>query len=62
MTIEIFKGDTLPTFSLIECQLETGENKITILETGTARGFSSLCMSKAINDRKFMGKIIIEKF
>ena len=42
----------------IECQLETGENKITILETGTARGFSSLCMSKAINDRKFMGKII----
>ena len=37
---------------------EIGENKITILETGTARGFSSLCMSKAINDRKFMGKII----
>jgi len=42
----------------IEHQLEVGENKITILETGTARGFSSLCMSKAINDRKFMGKII----
>jgi len=42
----------------IENQLEVGENKITILETGTARGFSSLCMSKAINDRKFMGKII----
>ena len=42
----------------IEYQLEVGENKITILETGTARGFSSLCMSKAINDRKFMGKII----
>ena len=42
----------------IEYQSELGENKITILETGTARGFSSLCMSKAINDRKFMGKII----
>ena len=42
----------------IEDQLEVGENKITILETGTARGFSSLCMSKAINDREFKGKII----
>ena len=31
---------------------------ITILETGTARGFSSLCMSKAINDQNAKGKII----
>ena len=30
----------------------------TILETGTARGFSALCMSKAINDLKINGKII----
>ena len=33
-------------------------NNLTILETGTARGFSALCMSKAINDRKMNGKII----
>ena len=37
---------------------QTNLENIVILETGTARGFSSLCMSKAINDRKFMGKII----
>jgi len=37
------------------------ENKnlnLTILETGTARGFSSICMSKAINDSNSIGKII----
>ena len=33
-------------------------NNITILETGTARGFSALCMSKAINDQEISGKII----
>ena len=33
-------------------------SSITILETGTARGFSSLCMSKAINDQDAKGKII----
>jgi len=30
---------------------------VNILETGTARGFSSICMSKAINDLKINGKI-----
>ena len=33
-------------------------NDFTILETGTARGFSSLCMSKALLDNKANGKII----
>lgn len=32
-------------------------NNIAILETGTSRGFSSLCMAKAINDSKKEGKI-----
>ena len=31
---------------------------VTILETGTSRGFSSVCMSKAINDSSIIGKII----
>ena len=30
---------------------------IMILETGTARGFSSICMAKALNDRNFQGVI-----
>ena len=30
----------------------------TIVETGTARGFSSICMSKALIDQKKSGKII----
>lgn len=30
---------------------------INILETGTARGFSSICMSKALNDANKIGKI-----
>ena len=33
-------------------------NNLTILETGTARGFSSLCMAKALNDIQKYGKII----
>jgi len=32
-------------------------NFINILETGTARGFSSLCMAKALNDKNRSGKI-----
>lgn len=32
-------------------------NNIIILETGTARGFSSVCMSKAISDCKSVGEI-----
>jgi predicted O-methyltransferase YrrM len=31
---------------------------VTILETGTARGFSAICMSKALNDKKISGKVI----
>tara|TARA_A100001388_G_C28765570_1_gene500518 strand:+ start:1473 stop:2372 length:900 start_codon:yes stop_codon:yes gene_type:complete len=31
---------------------------IFIFETGTARGFSSICMSKALNDQKVNGQII----
>lgn len=35
------------------------ENKsLTILETGTARGFSAICMSKAINDQNVKGRIV----
>lgn len=34
------------------------QKNISILETGTARGFSSLCMSRAILDQKINGKII----
>ncbi len=33
------------------------DNNITIFESGTARGFSSICMSKALNDCKTKGKI-----
>ena len=35
-----------------------GYNSLTILETGTARGFSSICMSKALIDQKKSGRII----
>ena len=48
-------------YSLLSRYLELNREKktsITILETGTARGFSSICMSKALNDRKSNGKII----
>ena len=37
-------------------------NNISILETGTARGFSSICMSKAIIDSKKNGKIMTIDF
>ena len=33
-------------------------NSLTILETGTARGFSAICMSKALIDQKKSGRII----
>ena len=34
------------------------ENKtINIVETGTARGFSSICMAKALSDSEFEGSI-----
>ncbi len=31
---------------------------VTVLETGTARGFSALCMAKALHDKQQSGKII----
>ena len=34
------------------------DDEILVLETGTARGFSSLCLSKAIIDNDAKGKII----
>jgi len=37
---------------------EKENNSLTILETGTARGFSAICMSKALIDQKKSGRII----
>lgn len=37
---------------------DSGERFITILETGTARGFSALCMAKALDDAGVDGRII----
>ena len=37
--------------------LDTSET-VNILETGTARGFSSLCMAKALHDMKRMGTVV----
>ena len=34
---------------------------LTVFETGTSRGFSSICMSKAINDSHISGKIISQR-
>jgi len=39
-------------------QRKKNHNAFTILETGTARGFSAICMSKALNDLDANGKII----
>jgi hypothetical protein len=38
------------------------KQRITILETGTARGFSSLCMAKALSDQNRYGLIITYDF
>jgi len=37
---------------------KTKPENINIIETGTARGFSTLCMAKALEDSKTSGKII----
>jgi predicted O-methyltransferase YrrM len=37
---------------------DTGEVFVTVLETGTARGFSALCMAKAIADAGRDGRIV----
>ena len=38
------------------CEKNEGKN-ITIVETGTAKGFSSICMAKALSENKCFGKI-----
>ena len=48
-------------YSSLRSYLKDFENlkeSVMILETGTARGFSSLCMSKALEDSSINGKII----
>ena len=48
-------------YALLSNYLKDYKNKnenILIFETGTARGFSSVCMSKAINDIRIIGTII----
>ncbi len=37
---------------------EQGSTNLTVLETGTARGFSSICMAMAMKDANVEGKII----
>ena len=38
--------------------LNSATDRITVLETGTARGFSALCMAKAMNDQQRAGTIL----
>jgi len=46
-------------YSLLRRYIEdSGERFIVVFETGTARGFSALCMSKAISDAGVDGRII----
>lgn len=46
-------------YSSLRAYLEkTKPENINIIETGTARGFSALCMAKALNDSNICGKII----
>ena len=42
----------------IDDNIKNDNKNLTVLETGTARGFSSICLSKAINDQNIKGKII----
>ena len=42
----------------IEENIKNSNKNLTILETGTARGFSAICLSKAINDQNIKGKVI----
>ena len=50
-------------YSVLSNYLEEKKNQnykdnFTILETGTARGFSAICMSKALIDKKVNGKVL----
>lgn len=51
-------------YSLLSKYISENSNlkNIHILETGTARGFSSICMSKALNDRNIEGTIFTIDF
>lgn len=44
-------------YSLLMKYLSQNNDEINVLETGTARGFSAICMSKAILDSNKKGKI-----
>jgi len=44
--------------TLSEYVRQNRSTSISILETGTARGFSSLCMARALNDQNREGRII----
>lgn len=43
---------------MIRVKKQNNEGPINVVETGTAKGFSALCMAKAIFDSKFQGKIV----
>ena len=43
---------------LAKSRVVSSADKVTIWETGTARGFSSLCMAKALNDNNQPGVIL----
>lgn len=46
-------------YSLLrEYVVRSGERFVTVLETGTARGFSALCMAKALEDAGVDGRIV----
>ena len=59
-SLNYFHGRLL--YSVLSKYLEENKKKLTkkilILETGTARGFSALCMSKAIRDSNSEGTIL----
>src|SRR3989338_9170780 len=46
-------------YTLLREYIKKSKSKfVNILETGTARGFSSLCMAKALDDAKVFGRIL----
>lgn len=44
--------------ALVRFARERPQDHFTVFETGTARGFSALCMAKALNDAGATGKIV----
>lgn len=55
--INIDHGPLLYFFLLKYLKKKKEIKRLTILETGTARGYSSICMSKCLNDFDVIGKI-----